>query len=462
MDAESGKKVFDRLYQRPDTLDAGRKGLGLGLYICRELVTRQGGKIWVESQPGQGSVFYFTLPIFSLAKLLYPVITKDNRLKGAPVLITVRLFLVGEASPSRIAETARKEAWHTLQRCILPDKNILLPRMASGAESETFFVVECPDPSGTETAAQRIREQLDRCKELEISSLGITVSAALLELPSVNRSASLEQLVNEISNRILELMSTAVSERAKDARRDLFRVMSQKVRTPLSVVMGYAGILRDKLLGELNPEQESALDKVMDHTYDLVVVINNILEVQRIEAGVTKVESHEVHVASLLDQLRSANEAPRTKALTVQWDYPSKMPVVITDGNKLRAILQNLINNAIKFTEMGVVTISAGIKPGGKQKARRRKQRVESDVHAVGVEFKVADTGIGMPEDAVPAVFEKFCRLEPSGADPLEGMGLGLYIVKTFTEMLGGDVHVESELGKGSVFTITIPLRIKH
>jgi len=462
MQPEIGKKIFDRLYQQSDDLEAGRKGLGLGLYICRELVTRHGGKIWVESQPGQGSVFYFTLPIFSLAKLLYPIITKDDHLKDTIALITVRLSAVARASSIRLTETARRDAWQALQRCILPDKNILLPRMANGEESELFYVVDCNGQGGAETAAQRIRERLDQCKELQNPFTGVTVSTTRIEPPSANKGISLEQRVNEISNRILELMNTSVSDRAEEAKRDLFRVMSQKVRTPLSVVMGYAGILRDKLLGELNPEQESALDKVMDHTYDLVGVINNILEVQRIETRAIKVESHEVHVASLLDQLRSANEAPRTKAIAIDWDYPSKLPVVMTDGNKLRAILQNLINNAIKFTEKGTVTVSAGIKQGGRRKAKGRKQQAGVNEHPTCVEFKVTDTGIGMPNDAVPAIFEKFCCLEPSGADPLEGMGLGLYIVNTFTEMLGGKVDVESELGKGSVFKVTIPLRIEN
>lgn len=439
---EGAKRIFDRLYQEPNSNETSRKGLGLGLHICKELVSRQGGKIWVESHFGQGSIFYFTLPVFSLSKLINPVITENNRLKGTIALVTVKVFPISGTSLTKITEATRQEVWRVLQRCMVHDKNILLPRIAETGEGEHFYVVECSDQDSTGKAEQRIREQLGQCKDLQSPLIGVSVSTTIVETQSAQDDASLEQIVDEASTQILNLINTAITKTVKEVKGDLFRVMSQKVRTPLSVVMGYTGILRDKLLGELNRDQESALNKVMDQTHDLVVVINNILEAQRIEAGTIKVESHEVHVTSFLDELKSLHEAPLTKDLTIDWDYPSKLPIMMTDGNKLRVILQNLINNAIKFTEKGGVTISA---------------RYFDEVRSM--EFKVADTGMSIPRGDIPAIFERFRRLRPPEVDPLDGMGLGLYLVKTFTEMLGGKVHVESELGKGSIFSITIPVR---
>ena len=437
---EGTQRIFDRLYQEARTIDSGRKGLGLGLYICKELVSLHRGRIWVESVLGKGSVFYFTLPIFSLAKLLYPVITENNRLKSMVALISIKLHPVNEASQTKITETMRREAWNVLQRCILPDKTLLLPRMVGTEESEVFYAVSS-DQNATEVAARNIQEQLGECNELQDPNIGVTVLTTKVEIPSTQDNSSLEQLVDDVSSRIADLMKTAIPKKVKDRKSDFLGVMSREVRTPLSVVMGYAGILRDKLLGELNSEQENALRKIMDQAIDLTAMINNVAEAQRIETGLVEVKSYEVRVASLLEELKSTYEPAWTKALAITWDYASELPVTITDGNKLRAILQNLMNNAVKFTEKGGVTLSA-----------RHFPETES------LEFKVADTGIGIPRENIPAIFEKFRQLQPSEINPLGGMGLGLYIVKTFTELLGGKVDVESELGKGSVFKVTMPV----
>jgi signal transduction histidine kinase len=113
---------------------------------------------------------------------------------------------------------------------------------------------------------------------------------------------------------------------------------------------------------------------------------------------------------------------------------------VVTDGGKLRQILQNLIDNAIKFTDKGKVTVSARYFP-----------------EAGSVEFKVADTGIGIPKEKLPTIFEKFRQVDSSETRLYGGVGLGLFIVRQYTELIGGRVEVESEVGKGSTVTVTIP-----
>ncbi|MFQ5684636.1 MAG: ATP-binding protein [Candidatus Binatia bacterium] len=439
---EGTQRIFDRLYQEPNNNEASRKGLGLGLHICKELVSRHGGRIWVESRLGQGSSFYFTLPIFSLEKLLYPVITEDNRLKETISLITVELSPVDGGTPTKLTETMRQEAWQGLHGCITPGKELLLPRMTNAAGSELFYVVECGDRNSSVMAVQKIREQLSQSGDVQKGSIGVTVTSAAMDPQLGQNGASLEQQVEGVSTRVLDVINAAVSQRAKNVKRDLFGVMSQKVRQPLSVVMGYAGILRDKLLGELTPEQEDALSKVMHQTDDLLTIFNNVLEAQRIESGKVKLDSHEVPVTSFLDELRSTYEVPRTKALTLKWNYPPDLPTMLTDGSKLRVILQNLINNAIKFTEKGTVTVTAWY-----------SDKTEN------IELKVADTGIGISGVAIPVIFDRLQQLQPSEVDALGGMGLGLYIVRTFTELLGGKVDVQSDPGKGSVFSVTLPVR---
>jgi signal transduction histidine kinase len=120
------------------------------------------------------------------------------------------------------------------------------------------------------------------------------------------------------------------------------------------------------------------------------------------------------------------------------------VPVVTTDGEKLKHILQNLINNAIKFTEKGQITVAA--------------RHIHEDDF---IQFTVVDTGIGISEESLPVIFERFRQLDSSETRNHGGVGIGLYIVKQFTELLGGTVDVESEFGKGSTFTITIPRGVK-
>ena len=138
--------------------------------------------------------------------------------------------------------------------------------------------------------------------------------------------------------------------------------------------------------------------------------------------------------------LRSFYSVPLDKDLTLTWDCPSELPAIKTDSRRLRHILESLISNAIKFTNSGDVTISTRYFP-----------------EANSVEFKVADTGIGIPKEALPHIFEIFCQADSSDARSYGGVGMGLYIVRKFTEILGGTVEVESVPGRGSTFTVRLP-----
>jgi signal transduction histidine kinase/DNA-binding response OmpR family regulator len=232
-------------------------------------------------------------------------------------------------------------------------------------------------------------------------------------------------------------------ERSNKVKDEFLSIMSHELRTPLNVVMGYVSMMMDGMLGEVNHEQKEALQKIITRARDQLTMISGILQATRMEAEGVKVESHEVNLCDFLDDLRRSCEVPWGKELTIKWDYPSDLPVVKTDGEKLKNILQNLINNAIKFTEKGSVTVSARYFP--------RKDTIE---------FKVADTGIGIEKEFFVVIFDRFRQVDSSETRPYGGVGVGLYIVKQYTELLGGKVEVESEVGKGSTFTVTIPCEI--
>ena len=242
------------------------------------------------------------------------------------------------------------------------------------------------------------------------------------------------RLLDETRKQTVEL------EKANKGKDEFLGFMSHELRTPLNVITGYTEMLRDGMLGKINAEQEKALGKVASHSKDLLTMISGILQATSLEAGAVNVKSDEVCLEDLLDELRSTYGVPLGKELALKWDYPSEFPIVRTDIEKLKHILENLINNAIKFTDQGHVAISARHVSGKK-----------------AVEFKVADTGIGIPEESLPVIFERFRQVDSSDTRAHGGVGLGLHVVKKFTEMLGGTVEVESEVDKGSTFTVTIP-----
>src|SRR5258708_2422914 len=142
--AEALPLVFERLYQDPDTVEGRRSGLGLGLYISKELLSLHGARIWVASEPDEGTTFTFNLPLYSLAKLLPPVITHKGRLRDSLVLVRVDLTPSSNLARGNWRETCRR-CLELLERCVYVDKDLVLPAMASNGPAENFFVVASTD-----------------------------------------------------------------------------------------------------------------------------------------------------------------------------------------------------------------------------------------------------------------------------------------------------------------------------
>jgi two-component system chemotaxis sensor kinase CheA len=173
----------------------------------------------------------------------------------------------------------------------------------------------------------------------------------------------------------------------------------------------------------------------------------------------------EVNLTDFIEGLKSSYTVPLKKPIRLDWDCPQSLPVIRTDGEKLRHILLNVIDNAVKYTEQGSVSVSVRIREGERREATgdRENEGESLSPHASRltphsfVEFEIKDTGIGIPKEELPRIFEMFSQVKGARTKSSSGVGLGLHIVKEFTEMLGGDARVASEEGKGSTFTITIP-----
>lgn len=219
-------------------------------------------------------------------------------------------------------------------------------------------------------------------------------------------------------------------------------IVSHELKTPLNVISGYINILVEGILGELSPIQEKALQIIMKQTKELNGLINRVLQVCTLETEIPRAEYHRINFWEFLYELKSMYEDPLTKDITLHWEFSSDLPTLYSDRGKLKHIVENLINNAVKFTEVGTVTVSAKYLADEKM-----------------MEFKIADTGIGISKEQLPIIFDRFHQGDSSGTRAYGGMGLGLYIVKKYADLLGATIQVESKPGQGSTFVLHVPCR---
>jgi sigma-B regulation protein RsbU (phosphoserine phosphatase) len=212
---ETKALIFERLYQDPDSVDNNRSGLGLGLFICREIVRLHGGRISVSSDPGQGSTFTFTLPVYSLPKLLAPVFAQGDGLRPSFVLVRVELTPLSTPPRGNWKETSR-QCLEIVQRCVYLDKDLVLPPMGTAGAAETFFVAASTDLERSGIMTTRIREQLERVPDLK-AKCNVTIMAAQVELPADLSSEPLDDQVLQVADVLTEMIKSSV-ERTQSRR----------------------------------------------------------------------------------------------------------------------------------------------------------------------------------------------------------------------------------------------------
>ncbi len=203
--------VFERLYQDPDAVDGNRAGLGLGLYIAKEIVTLHGGRMWVASQPGSGSTFSFTLPFYSLAKLLLPVITLQGRLREALVLVRVELTPLSNSLRGSWKETCQR-CLEILRRCIFVDKDLVLPATGSSGPVETFFVVASTDMNRVTILIDRIRDQVGALPQLKTGGT-LRVTAEPIPGPLAADPRTVEQQVWGVADYVTEIVQHSLGSK---------------------------------------------------------------------------------------------------------------------------------------------------------------------------------------------------------------------------------------------------------
>jgi hypothetical protein len=194
--------IFERMYQDPNSIDNSRKGLGLGLFIAKELVTLHSGRIWVASEQGNGSTFSFTLPLYSLAKMLSPLITHQQKLRDAIVLLRVDVRSRTKPARGNWKETCQR-CLEILQRCLYLDKDLVLPPMTTHGPEQTYFVVASTDMNRADIMMTRIREQIENIAELT-GNCDLRLSAHVVPLPDT-LGMLLDQQVQQVADRVTEM-----------------------------------------------------------------------------------------------------------------------------------------------------------------------------------------------------------------------------------------------------------------
>jgi len=201
-------RIFERLFQDPEVVDGNRSGLGLGLYISREIVNLHGGRMWAASEPGSGATFSFHLPVYSLARLLSPVIAEEGKLRAAIVLVRVDLKPLTKPPLGNWKEICG-QVLELVRRCVYVDKDLVLPPMGNAGARETFYVVASTDMDHVGIMLRRIREQVSGLPQLR-SAGTMQLSAEPLGADLASPAQTLEQQVKSVANRVSEMILTGV------------------------------------------------------------------------------------------------------------------------------------------------------------------------------------------------------------------------------------------------------------
>jgi two-component system sensor histidine kinase/response regulator len=280
-------------------------------------------------------------------------------------------------------------------------------------------------------------------ESLLLVAFGILVRRVVAQLEhnreaAINAEAQKSVLLSDLSQRNEDLQELT---RLKS---EFLATMSHEIRTPLSGVIGMTGLLLDTTLTQ---EQREYVETIRESGDALLEIINDILDFSRIEAGRVKLETVDFSARYVVEEaMELFAEAAANKGIELVMDVDADVPeVVIGDAGRLRQVLINLISNAVKFTDAGEVVV--------------RARHDASKGPGIAVHFEVSDTGIGLTRDEVARVFAVYSQLDSSTTRRHGGTGLGLAIARMLTQLMGGEITVESQKGKGSTFAFTALFR---
>jgi len=301
----------------------------------------------------------------------------------------------------------------------------------------THYVGISTDVTGRVLAEEKIQSQN---QELVLANFELSNARKAAEDAAAQIQQQNEALME--ANRELAY-ARRQAEEATRLKSQFLATMSHELRTPLNAIIGYTEIQLAGMAGELTQEQRDYQERVLANADHLLQLINDVLDIAKIEAGRLEIVDSPFDVRVWLEELIGQTQGlAAEKRLSFEVNLDERMPrLIVGDTARLKQIAINLVSNAIKFTEHGGV-------------------RIQIRVHGRDAwKFIVSDTGIGIPSHLLETIFEEFRQVDSSSQRKQGGTGLGLSIVRKLTLMMGGNVRVSSELGKGSTFTVILPLR---
>lgn len=270
----------------------------------------------------------------------------------------------------------------------------------------------------------------------ELAARDADIDALRTELDETNKGVV--ALYAELDDKAAQLRD------ANDLKSRFLSYMSHEFRTPLSSMTSMTGILLSRLDGPLTDEQQKQVEFISASTRELTEMVNDLLDLAKVEAGRITISPEWFEMVDLFAALRGMfKPIVATSSVTLIFDEPEDPIKLYTDDKKVSQILRNFISNALKFTPVGEVRVSARL------------------LDAERVEFAVTDTGIGIAAEHLPNLFGEFMQLDVRLQKRLRGTGLGLALARKFATLLGGTVAVESEPGKGSRFSVTLPVKVE-
>ena len=276
-------------------------------------------------------------------------------------------------------------------------------------------------------------------------AMALLMLLAFISLIRVQRSTQLVKMEQETNKELNQLRM--VAESANAAKSTFLNNMSHDIRTPMNAIIGFTNIA---MKHSPPPEIKNCLDKISDSSEHLLALINDVLDISRIESGKIKYTPNPVDIAEVTDSV-----------LTIMYGYLSNRDItfqteieepktryVLTDAVRVREVLVNILGNAVKFTnDGGTVIYAVSYHPG-------------KDEQHINVQYRIADTGIGMAEEFVAHIFDEFSQEDHGARTQYKGTGLGMAITKQYVDLMGGTISVESKKGVGSTFTVELPMEI--
>lgn len=277
------------------------------------------------------------------------------------------------------------------------------------------------------------------------------------------------RLLNDLDAKVKERTAKLedamfLAESTNKAKSGFLANMSHELRTPLNAIIGFSEAMLSGIYGPINERHREHLNDILKSGENLLSLINDILDLSKIESGSMELDVREF---SLRELVKSATGMFREKTIAhnirLEYSFDDSMDAIIADQRKLKQIMVNLLSNAVKFTPDGgsvqVIARNVESQEVRKQMTSARKHLSPSELNGKFIEISVVDTGIGINKEDIPKLFQPFQQLESPYQKRYGGAGLGLFLTKRLVELHGGRIRAESENGRGSRFTFSIPIR---